>query len=194
MNAILSKAIGAPDYRKDRVAWNKEWERRIKSAQWIDVTRQTWKVMDTELEQQLCDHRLRIRHLCHFQRGLAIEAVECFVRYDFEKKWLGSDAAFRQRHILEGIVRVCKRQFGMEEMRLICDEITLPYLQKDGGKGYLNLLRHFMAEDTTTEASTPIYIANARWDRVAGKGRNQTTKEQTWQAIFEAMRTDFICE
>jgi hypothetical protein len=144
----------------------------------------------------LTDHRHRLHLLCNFQNHLTIEAVLSFIRDNFESKWLESSASYREKHLLEGMVRTCTMMQGVEDYRMHCEEISLPYLEKDGGRGYLRLLKHFMVKDPTSVSTVPIYLPSPQWDRFV-MGREESTlseKELAFKAYYDGVRNTFICE
>jgi hypothetical protein len=105
-----------------------------------------------------------------FQKNLTLVAARSFAADNFESKWINSDASDGEKHLLEGMVRTCDTMPGMEDHCFNCDEITLPYLQNDRGRGYLNLLKHYMLEDLSSP-SEPIFLPNPRWDSMMGKNK-----------------------
>jgi hypothetical protein len=90
-----------------------------------------------------------------FQRRTTSEAEQFFATDDFESEWIQSGAAYREKHLLEGMVRTC--DMGLEDDRMESDEVTLPYLQKANGRGFLTLLKHFMLDDASFIPSEPIF-------------------------------------
>jgi len=144
----------------------------------------------------LTDHRHRLRLLCEFQSHLTIAVVQAFVRDNFQLKWLQSSVSYREKHLLEGMVRTCTMMRGMEDYRMHCEEISLPYLEKDGGCGYLRLLKHFMIKDPTSVSTVPIYLPSPQWDRFV-MGREESAlseKELAFKAYYDGVRNTFICE
>jgi len=83
----------------------------------------------------------------------------------------------------------------MEGHRIFCNEITLPFLEKVEGRGYLRLLKHFMVEDPTSLSKAPIYISNPRWDQLLpnNSGNKPSEKELVSKAYYDGIRNTFIC-
>lgn len=140
-------------------------------------------------DEILTNHRSRLRHLCMIQQRLTKVAATSFALDDFESKWLKASPAYRQTHILEGMVRTCTMTAGMEDSRLTCEEITLLRLQKDGGRGFLALLKEFMLDDPTSLPTTPILLPNRQWDWM---GVNKPSP--VIRAYMDGNRNLFICE
>jgi hypothetical protein len=104
--------------------------------------------------------------------------------------------SYRKKHLLEGVVRTCTMMHGMEDYRMHCNEVSLPFLEKDGGRGYLRLLKHFMVKDPTSVSKVPIYLPSPQWDQFAmGKEENSLSeKELAFKAYYDGVRNTFICE
>ena len=133
-------------------------------------------------QEMLTDHRHRLRILCNFQNRLTIAMAQSFVRDNFQSKWLAASLSHREKHLLEGMVRTCTMVQGMEDYRIYCEEISLPYLEKDGGRGYLRMLTHFMVKDPTSVSTVPIYLPSPQWDRFV-MGREESTLSETELAL-----------
>jgi hypothetical protein len=184
-----------PNHTKP-VEWNEMWERMIKKNRSFDVLQQyTSKGVDAkDMEGLLLNSSIRRRDLCATQHKLTIRAERAFTN-DFESKWLRLSKRTRQKHLLEGMVRTCENGAPMmEDDRAFCDEVTLPYLQKAGGQGFLTLLRHFMLKDASSVSSTPIFLPNPLWDHMIGRNRkNLPDEHKAVQAYCDTGRNEFIC-
>ena len=193
---FISQELGFADCRKDPAKWNEQWEDYLKVLAPVNIMKKSFMMLPEDVEEEiLSNHRGRVRDLCEFQKRLTVVAAESLTRDHFESKWLKSSASQREKHILEGMVRTCTAASGMEDHRMICDEVTLPYLQKDGGRGFLGLLKCFMIEDPTVGHEDPIYISNPRWDAMVGKKRKDLSeRELIMQAYGDGIRNTFLCE
>jgi hypothetical protein len=121
------------------------------------------------------------------------EAEQFFATDAFKSEWIQSGAAYREKHLLEGMVRTC--DMGMEDDRIESDEVTLPYLQKANDRGFLTLLKHFILDDASPIPSEPIFIPSPRWDCMMGKNpKNLSNVEKAWQAYTEGIRNEFTCK
>lgn len=147
-------------------------------------------------EEILTNHRSRLRELSIFQNTLTVLAMESFTRNNFELEWLKLSAFDRQKHLLEGMVRTCTMMPVMENHRIFCDEITLPFLERGEGRGYLGLLKHFMVKDSASVSKVPIYISSPRWDWMVKftNGNDVSEKELAMRAYSEGVRNSFICK
>ena len=185
------------DCREEPAKWNRGWEARLKIFSSANIVKESLATVPKGAEQTiLTDHRHRLRILCHFQNRLTIAAMLSFVRDNFESKWLELSVSYREKHLLEGMVRTCTMMQGMEDYRMHCEEISLPYLEKDGGRGYLRLLKHFMVKDPTSVSTVPIYLPSPQWDRFM-LGREESTlseRELAFKAYYDGVRNTFICE
>jgi hypothetical protein len=192
MDLKWSKLWGFADCRKEPAKWNQQWEHQLKQIASVNILQKSTLSDDTE--DILTHHRTRLRELCIFQNNLTVLAAD-FAQDNFESKWVKSSTAHREKHLLEGIVRTSTELLGMEGYRIFCDEITLPFLEKDEGRGYLRLLKHFMVEDPTSLSKAPIYISNPRWDQLLPNngGNKPSEKELALKAYYDGIRNTFIC-
>lgn len=186
-------AIGFADCRKEPDKWNQQWEDHLTIFGSVSLIQGLSESME---EEALTDHRHRLRALCKFQNELTVMAAQCFGQYDFGSNWLKLSVSDREKHLLEGMVRTCTMMRGMEDYRMYCPEVSLPYLEKNGGRGYLRLLKYFMVKDPTLVATMPIYLPSAQWDRyVMGKQESALSgKELVFKAYYDGVRNTFICK
>jgi hypothetical protein len=182
--------------KKDTVGWNEAWQHQIQRfttfVYAVDAAQllQTYPFEDGDL----AIHRSGIRNLCSAQRNLTVLAYQRFTVDDLEGKWSSLDTSGRQLHLLQGMIRACRRPIEEDE-RLHCDEVTLPYLQKGNGRGFLDLLRSVMIDDTTSIPTEPKFLPNARFDRMIRPGLNAESEgEVFFRADKTLHRNQFICE
>ncbi|KAK7063562.1 hypothetical protein R3P38DRAFT_2819103 [Favolaschia claudopus] len=101
---------------------------------------------EAEIQHLLALHREKYRVLCQCLPRLA-EAVTV--------------SSVREEHILEGLGQSCRLDGGFS--RVFCPELTLPFLQRGGGQGFLDLLRHFTLDDYSQIPKKPIYLDTVHW-------------------------------
>jgi hypothetical protein len=192
----LWSAAGFADCRKEPSKWNDQWEQRLKILASVNLVQRSLPMISASTEEILTGHRNRLRALCDIQNRLTIAAALSFGRDNHESKWLKSSASYRKKHLLEGMVRTCTMMHGMEDYRMYCNEITLPFLEEDGGRGYLKLLKHFMVKDLTSASKSPIFLSSPQWDRfVMGKEECALSeKELVFKTYYDDVRNTFICE
>ncbi|KAJ7760103.1 hypothetical protein DFH07DRAFT_816877 [Mycena maculata] len=163
--------IGGPitPLAQDKVKWNQDWEREIAlvDRKPIDNIRiftlhLVTKESKAELQHWLVVHRAVYGALCQALPRLAEASSFYFAIHDFANKWLSAPPAVREEHILEGLARACNGTGG-DAFRGLCDELTLPSLQRDGGQGFLDLLKHFTLDDFSCAPQTPIYLESHLW-------------------------------
>ncbi|KAJ6541588.1 hypothetical protein B0H19DRAFT_1268573 [Mycena capillaripes] len=158
-------------FAEDRVKWNTEWEEEISWSlvtpgfKPIDMLRSLYGYLsteesETEMQHVLAMHRDKYRRLCQSLTHLAQAVAVCYATHDFLRKWLSVSASVRQEHILEGLVRSCSEA---DFFRLFCDELTLHFLERGGGQGFLDLLKHFTLDDYSQVPKKPIYLKSRHW-------------------------------
>lgn len=193
----LWPAIEFADCRKEPAKWNQQWEERLRIVTSTNLMQVSLPMLPESIEEEIfTNHRNRLRNLCSFQNELTVTAAMSFGRDNFESEWLKSSTSLREKHLLEGMVRTCTMMLGMENHRMLCDEISLPFLEKDGGHGYLRLLKHFMVKDPCYVSKVPIYLSGPQWVRFM-MGREDSAlseKELAFKTYYDDARNTFICE
>ncbi|KAJ7439953.1 hypothetical protein FB451DRAFT_142725 [Mycena latifolia] len=163
-------------FTENRIKWNQDWEREIAwnlslpggdGLKPIEVLRSLYVYLATEesedeMQDVLAEHRETYGLLCRSLMNLAQAVSICYARHDFVNKWLSASDSVRQEHILEGLGRACVAS-DCQFFRRLCDELTMPSLQRDGGRGFLDLLKHFTLEDFSQVPKTPIYLESHHW-------------------------------
>ncbi|KAJ6617413.1 hypothetical protein B0H10DRAFT_2033296 [Mycena sp. CBHHK59/15] len=155
----------------DRVKWNEDWEREI--ARWtlgdgpkpIEVMRSlvlhiALEESEAEMQHMLAEYRSDYGSLCDSLTRLSEYAVTSHATRDLRNKWLSSSDSVRQVHILDGLARACR---VMDSFRWLCEELTLPWLQRGEGQGFLDLLQHFTLDDFSRVPEKPIYLKSRHW-------------------------------
>ncbi|KAJ7731203.1 hypothetical protein B0H16DRAFT_1773024 [Mycena metata] len=174
MPHISHKGTPITPFREDRVKWNQDWEEdiawslRTPGERPIDLIRDiclhlATEESEAEMQHMLAWHRELYGRLCQALPSLAHAAAVAFATNDFPKKWLGVQASVRQEHILEALGRSCGEEDYGDFFRWLCDELTLPFLQKGGGQGFLDLLKHFTLDDYSLIPKEPIYLESSHW-------------------------------
>lgn len=186
-----------PDMEKDTVRWNKAWEEeveRFSTFVWAVDAADMLDSYSTGDDEAIAGHRSAIHCLCLQQRNLSVLAFQRFAIDNLEQEWHRLDTSTRQTHLLEGMVRTCRILQPPEE-RLHCEEITLPYLQKGNGQGFLDLLKEFILPDTTTIPTEPKILSSTRFDRMLRPGPDgPSEKHAFFLADHTLHRNRFICE
>jgi hypothetical protein len=61
------------------------------------------------------------------------------------------------------MIRVCGMVLDIEEYRLHSPEVTLPHLQKNGGAGFLRLLKVYLIPDISRVPDKPVFLPYPAW-------------------------------
>lgn len=90
----------------------------------------------------------------------------------FVSGWLNLDSKHRLRHILRALVQLCD-SVDLEESRLLCPESTNSFLERDSGRGFLDLVTTLSLppqsnSNIQAKRDGPTLIFNAQFDRVMG--------------------------
>ncbi|KAJ7045204.1 hypothetical protein C8F04DRAFT_1068045 [Mycena alexandri] len=174
MPHISCKGNPITPFKEDRIKWNQDWEEdiawslRTPGARPIDLLRELYVHLATEeseaeMQHMLAFHRETYGQLCQSLPSLAHAVAVSFATNDFRKKWLAAQPSVRQEHILEALGRSCGEDDDSDFFRWLCDELTLPFLQKGGGQGFLDLLKHFTLDDYSLTPKEPIYLESSHW-------------------------------
>ncbi|KAG8919962.1 hypothetical protein FRC01_001010 [Tulasnella sp. 417] len=120
----------------------------------------------------------------------------------FALGWLSLDSEERRKHVLKGLVHLCDA-FDFEKSRFFCPESTNAFLERDSGRGFLDLITTFFPHsppDSKTQAKRdqPTLLFHPQYDRAMGfdqpcpVGRDPAI----WDIIrndSQCARSDFLC-
>lgn len=164
-------------------AWDKALEKKFRPLpSYPDLSFLT-DLADNLLSQSvLAGLELERKQLCTLQFDLA-ELV--YAKEDFESRWLGMSPETRRENILQGLVLTCGAVVDMEERRAWCPETTMKYLERDHGKGFLNLLVTMCPNRAAKPQlrAEPIFISHPVYDGIyhigqpCPPGENQAARE-----------------
>ncbi|EGO05432.1 hypothetical protein SERLA73DRAFT_69044 [Serpula lacrymans var. lacrymans S7.3] len=152
------------DIKKDRLRWNKEWEKALKSLESSDVYRvmsSAWKTVGARERALLETTRAMVLKV---QTGAATVTGDIMERDDFKNIWFLLEESERKRHILEGLQGACNHAAWGEDSRALCPELTASALLKARGQEFLDLLAQFLQAKKSSKPSAPFSIPSTWWD------------------------------
>lgn len=111
------------------------------------------------------------KELCVLQKDLAGLVAGKREADHFDSKWLSMSPETRAEYILKGLVISSGAVADMEERRQWCPETTISFLQRDGGKGFLDLLNTILdtpnGEAPSEEPRTsPVLVSHPVFDGI----------------------------
>lgn len=120
-------------------------------------------------------------------------------REGFALLWLSLGSERRLKHILSALVQLCDT-LDFEGLRPFCPESTNTFLERNSGRGLLDLITTFFQSNTKTQVKRdkPILLFHPQYDTVMGfdqpcpVGRDPVV----WRMIrddFQCWRADFLC-
>lgn len=183
-----------PDPRKEPSKWNEMWEELTLAYDASTHSMRMKGMFDGQpTDDILANHRNRMQLLCEHQLELTNAAAISFARDDFEAKWLQSSADYREKHLLEGLVRTSAMTPTMSDQRALCAEVTIARMQDRGGKGFLTLLKLGML-DTVSLPKTALFLPSRRWDKIVQRNKPGLTEHDiAIQAYCDGIRNNYIC-
>ncbi|KAG8910838.1 hypothetical protein FRC00_007453, partial [Tulasnella sp. 408] len=192
----LLRAIGIyRDKDKDPAKWNEQWEKWLSKefaprdtyrAPGFDATAITTQSTLSKIQ----DHR---SHLIHMQAILARLIEE----FPINETWLSLPPTIRQDHLLKAIVAVCTGP-GAELNRTFCPELTISFLERDGGKGFLQLLLT-SCPPSGVNVVEPILVGHPVFDAIYNASDGHVCPRRTmeeWRiavAMAKYERNMFLC-
>lgn len=113
-------------------------------------------------------------------------------------EWLSMGSQRRLKHILGGLVQFCQ-ETDHELWRTLCPESTSSFLERDSGRGFLDLLTTFCPPNQPNPGrKEPILLSHPQFSAVMGfnkpcpAGRDPTTWD-LMKADNDCTRSDFLC-
>ncbi|KAJ6536995.1 hypothetical protein B0H19DRAFT_1182320 [Mycena capillaripes] len=178
----------SPSFKKDRHGWNSAWERDLATIYGTgieisfasrrpvpnvlaDLPAQYYEMMLAEAH--VMSLQSRTSQICILQRDLTRKSSKRFAEDDFEKHWTTrSSIKEREDFILAGLVRACEASPDFEEHRKWCPELTLKRLNRDSGKGFIELLKKLSLQDLDKVPEEFKTVLNAVYDKINGLPSN----------------------
>ncbi|KAG8922306.1 hypothetical protein FRC01_014206 [Tulasnella sp. 417] len=164
------------DRDKEPEQWNKEWEAYLKKKfkplpSYPDLSFLSEFSAELLGQGMLASVEQQRKELCTLQRDLAGLVAGKREAAHLDSKWLAMSPETREEHILKGNVTSCGAVSDMEERRQWCPETTRSFLQRDGGKGFLDLLNTILdtpnGESPSEELRTePILVSHPVFDGI----------------------------
>jgi len=145
-------------------------------------------------EKHLYEYSLVLHAVRDEQRRLSYTSAGSFLLDNIEAGWMAADTSSREQHLIKGIVWTCQMSPEFEEYRAFCEEVSLPALQKDDGRGFLDLLKTFVLSHRDAGFDTIITFPSVRFDKMIRGGEQGLSKDQElFQALAKANMHIFIC-
>jgi hypothetical protein len=151
--------------------------------------------MNEDVLQEIIGAR---RLTCASQLQLSQNATKMFTEMDFEEKWLALGEEGQEKYLL--------RAFKTHESgdghgfsihvpeKMNCPEVCRDELVKNGGRGYLDLLKTFLLDNNDEPPTQPFLIPNARFDAIIGWVESKDSPNlKAWLSLRRLLRTRYIC-
>ncbi|KAG8963517.1 hypothetical protein FRC00_006076 [Tulasnella sp. 408] len=209
--AIFAPQEKLPDKKTDPEGWNAAWNLyfeyryRPELPSNLDLTQKRlarlFETCENPFAKQayLTQSRDASLQVLKFQVGMADyigNGWESFVL-----GWLGLGSEDRIQHILRALVRLCDT-FDYEDSRLSCPESANAFLERNSGRGFLDLFSTFFPPQpnskTPAKREKPIILLNSEFDRAMGfdqpppAGRDPDIWDMARNAAH-LRRADFLC-
>ncbi|KAG9043401.1 hypothetical protein FS837_009667 [Tulasnella sp. UAMH 9824] len=174
-----------PDKKTDAEGWNATWNRYL---EWVFHPKQT---MDTKVAPdrlapffEFCENPLTSQTYFSQSRDVGKNLLQMqigmtdYIRDQwgsFALGWLSRGSEERSKHILRALVQLCDT-FDIEGWRFFCPESTTTFLERDSGRGLLDLITTFFPPsqpDSKIQAKRdkPTLLFHPQVDRALGFDR-----------------------
>ncbi|RDB28331.1 hypothetical protein Hypma_001527 [Hypsizygus marmoreus] len=182
--------IRLPEYEANPLAWNSAWE-NLAASETPYTLSSTQSVLAVHRYGEPTESILKVyrgywRYLCRLQYDLTVKATLAIAK-GFEGQWLAATPTVRRNHHLEGHIRVAIA--GFESFRELCGDITLASLERNSGKGFLELLGVYILNDLSTLPTTPVTFPY----NGMSQGIPLSSDIDIWHALAVLDRNMYIC-
>ncbi|RDB15890.1 hypothetical protein Hypma_003618 [Hypsizygus marmoreus] len=179
------QSLQITDY-DNAIAWNSACEREaVWDSALVIGPRADLRRLGEVTEFILSAYQMNYAYLCNLQYDLTRQFTYNMAA-GFEGQWLAATASVRRDHALEGHIRAAIA--GLDCFRGFCGDLTLASLEKNGGKGFLNLLRIYLHDDLSSVPKIPISLP---YNGTSGIPTPSNT--DGWRAYFALSRDLYIC-
>lgn len=153
--------------------WERYLERRYKPSSFyppLSFTPDAASMMQTQFHMQLlAAHR---KELLENQFDLAQLVFDKRTEDQFDSKWRAMTSEVRRNHLLQGLKNACTALQDMELRRQWCPDTKLELLEKNNGKGFLDLLATICPMGRPpSPAANPTLIGHPVFDEMLYIGR-----------------------
>ena len=137
------------------------------------------------------------RLTCASQLQLSRNITRMFTEMDFEDKWLALGEDGQEKYLLRAFKA---HESGPAEgfamhgpEKLNCPEVCRDELVKDGGRGFLDLLKMFLLDNNDEQPTQPFLTPSARFDAIIGWVDDEHSPNlKAWLSLRRLLRTRYI--
>lgn len=199
--------VSLPDCQTDTAAWlvgsDAITERRFNPARPLEYDFQRGQddaffqsMINEDVLQEILNSR---RMACVSQHNLSCEAVNLLTEEDFETKWLALGKEGQDQHLFKAYreleVHDSSDPLGsLNPGKINCPEVSYAAVRREGGKGFLDLLKLFVLDNNDIVPTQPFILVNPRFDEIIGYKTNDKAKNRkVFLEMRRLMRTHHIC-
>lgn len=136
------------------------------------------------------------RFACSTHLQLSKNATELITQHDFEEKWRALGEKGREKYLLTAFK---EQQTGVAKTfsmngpeKLNCPELSWDALAKDGGNGFLDLLKDFMLNNNDETPAQPFVMEQPRYNEIIGWDERCSPAQKAWLDFRRLRRTHHI--
>ncbi|KAJ6607916.1 hypothetical protein B0H10DRAFT_1816854 [Mycena sp. CBHHK59/15] len=150
-------------------------------------------LMNVDVLQEIVGAR---RLVCVAHLSLSRRIVELLTEGDFEKTWLELGAEGHRKHFIIAFQKLEEHSdpMGMfNNTKINTPELCYDEISRDGGRGFLELLKMFLLPNNEVAPTRPYVLPSARYDALIGWQENDTAENRkAWLGLRRIMRTRYI--
>ncbi|KAG8929349.1 hypothetical protein FRC01_004466 [Tulasnella sp. 417] len=183
------------DKDKDPVKWNEQWEAWLRKEYGPRTTSRPRGFDSTAITTQSTLSKLQDdrTQLIHVPKVLARLIEE----FPINETWLSLPAERRQDHLLKAIIANCNGP-GAELNRTLCPELSISFLERDEGKGFLQLLLT-SCPPSGAQLVEPILVGHTAFDAIYNDSNGHVSQRRTveeWRILVTMAKYErnmFLC-
>ncbi|KAH7928127.1 hypothetical protein BV22DRAFT_1005538 [Leucogyrophana mollusca] len=196
--SVWASKFGIADIAQDRVQWNKDWERCLKSSmQKSSFVFEGMRYIGGATAEEREEHLPKVRNALVKGQKNVHELLESLLgRGRFDTMWLLLEEPERKKHLFHGLEVASKHSFFGEDGRAYCPEITLAGMLKERGNAYIKFIQLFEeTRKSVGESDGPFYLPSDWWDHaVDDVAKPLSDGDQFVYTILTLGRNEFICQ
>ncbi|KAJ7476989.1 hypothetical protein B0H11DRAFT_1306568 [Mycena galericulata] len=136
------------------------------------------------------------RVACVTHHRLSCRIVEMLTEQDFETTWLALGPDGQRKHFIVAFQKLEEQSEGMvmfDDAKIDTPELCYDEISRDGGRGFLDLLKVFLLPNNEEPPKQPFVVPNERYDALIGWQPDDTApNRKAWLGLRRITRTRYI--
>ncbi|KIJ60355.1 hypothetical protein HYDPIDRAFT_117259 [Hydnomerulius pinastri MD-312] len=200
--SFWAKKLGIANLKENRVKWNNDWEKALKSfknaREVVETMKDLFKGDDgSDSDAQPSDQSLMeelqdvVRKRQTAAKGFVKEILDLG---HLDTIWILLDVSEKKRHVLQGLQNASNISFLLgQDSRAFCPEITVTQMISRNGQGFVDFINTYHELAQATDPEKLYFFPSPWWEEAANDAANPMSAKARFTYEFATMlRNDFL--